>query len=230
MTDISNWDYYYKMTEGGILNTSNMLYTPKVNKEQNVLCMEYSFDKTNRKNDSPIDTELLDWFFQREVKFLTELQQLKTTPTVYDIDLVNKRVFIEWNKETLSQIIYTDRSLDSELPDWKQQIKEFLVSMKTNEFYKMALYPHCFFIDKNKILKTIDYYSVVPYSERYIDRTIIEGIIGKDGAYRFDESTNNGTIDFKQFFEITVTRHLKRYWPDSPFMDIFNEVYNEQLG
>ena len=227
MTDTNNWDYYYKMTQGGILNTSNMLYTPRVNKEQNIMCMHYSFDKEYRKNDNPINDNLLDWFFHREVKFLTELSDLKTTPTVYEIDLKERKIFIEWNKETLSQILYSGRSLDTELPDWKYQIKDFLVTAKQREFYKMALYPHCFFIDKNRTLKTIDYYSVVPYTERYIDRSIIEGIIGKDGAYRFDESTTNGTIDFKQFFEITVTRHLAIYWPDSPFMDIFKEVYND---
>jgi hypothetical protein len=65
---------------------------------------------------------------------------------------------------------------------------------------------------------------VVPYSERFIERKVIEGIIGKDGAYRFDESTDNGYIDFKKFFEITVTQHLTRYWPDSPFAEIFREI------
>jgi hypothetical protein len=75
---------------------------------------------------------------------------------------------------------------------------DFLISNKENKFYKMAMYPHCFYKSKDNVLKSIDYYSVVPYDERYIERKVIEGIIGKDGAYRFDESTdNNGYIDFK---------------------------------
>ena len=65
----------------------------------------------------------------------------------------------------------------------------------------------------------------MPYEERFIERRIIESIIGKDGAYRFDESTTDGQIDFKKFFEITVTRHLTRYWPSTIFADVFEEIY-----
>ena len=82
---------------------------------------------------------------------------------------------------------------------------------------------------KDGKLKTIDYYSVVPYTEQYIDRKVIEGVIGKDGAYRFDESTSNGVVDFKQFFEITVNTHLSRYWPSSPFPTFFKEIYGVNL-
>lgn len=192
------------------------------------MCMHYVADTVYRK-EAPINEDLLQWFFDREVKFLNELSHLKATPTVYDVDLKNRKVFIEWNKETLSQVLFTDgRNLDEEFPEWKEQIREFLIATKENNFYKMAMYPHCFFKSKDNVLKTIDYYSVVPYSERFIERKVIEGIIGKDGAYRFDESTDdNGYIDFKKFFEITVTRHLNMFWPNSPFGDIFREVYND---
>ena len=230
MIDTSNWKYYYKLNPDGTPNSSNLLYSPTVNEEQTIMCMHYCTDNTYREDEkvSSIDNDLLQWFFEREVKFLNDLSHLKTTPKVYDIDFDNRKIFIEWNKETLSQVLYNkDRNLDVELPDWKQQIKDFLISTKENNFYKMAMYPHCFYISKDNVLKTIDYYSVVPYSERFIERKVIEGIIGKDGAYRFDESTNNGYIDFKKFFEITVTRHLTIYWPNSPFAEIFKEIYND---
>ena len=230
MTDTNNWKYYYKLNPDGTPNSSNLLYSPRVNKDQSVMCMHYCKDTVYRKDEgvSTIDEDLLQWFFEREVKFLTELSHLKTTPELYDVDFDNRKIFIEWNKETLSQVLFNkDRNLDKELPDWKQQITDFLISTKENNFYKMAMYPHCFYISKDNVLKTVDYYSVVPYSERFIERKIIESIIGKDGAYRFDESTNNGYIDFKKFFEITVTRHLTRYWPDSPFAEIFKEIYND---
>jgi hypothetical protein len=227
VTDTSRWDYYYKLTPGGYASDSNMLYSPKVNPEGTVMCMHYCVDPIYRKNVPAMDDSLIQWFFEREIKFLNELSYLKTTPTVYDVDLQNRKVFIEWNKETISQIVFDEsRNLDQEIPNWQQQIKDFLVSTKDNNFYKMSLYPHCFYLNKDNILKTIDYYAVVPYQERFIKREIIEGVIGKDGAYRFDESTDNtGSIDFKKFFEITVTKHLNRYWPNSPFSNIFNEVF-----
>jgi len=186
---------------------------------------EYRTDETNTQ----VNEELIQWFFDREIKFLNQLSHLKTTPAVYDIDLKNRKIFTEWNKETLSQILFTPgRSIDNELPNWQEQIRDFLIATKENKFWKMALYPNCFFISKDGVLKTIDHYSVVPYEEQFIERKIIEGVIGKHGAYRFDASTDStGYIDFKKFFEITVTKHLSMSWPNNIFANVFNEVYND---
>ncbi len=227
MTDTTNWTYYYKLTQEGHPTDSNMLYSPKMNPEQNVLCMHYCVDQEYRKNGTVLEDDLIQWFFEREAKFLNELSHFKTTPKLYEVDYKNRKIFIEWNKETISQILFDKaRNLDQEIPDWKEQIKNFLLATKANNVYKMSLYPHCFFIDKEGVLKTIDYYAVVPYTERFIERRIIEGIIGKYGAYRFDEATNHrGFVDFKQFFEITLTKHLSLYWPNSPFENFFKELY-----
>jgi hypothetical protein len=232
MIDTSNWNYYYKLNTNGVPHSSNLLYTPTVNPEGTVMCMHYCNDPIYRSDeDAQIGEDLIQWFFEREIKFLNKFIHLDTTPEVYDVDHANRKVYIEWNKETLSQILFTPgRILDNELPDWQEQIKSFLVATKENNFWKMALYPHCFYISKNGKLKTIDMYSVVPYEERYIERKIIEGVIGKHGAYRFDQSTDdNGYIDFKKFFEITVTKHLSMTWPYYIFRDAFEEIYNDRL-
>ena len=137
MTDTSNWQYYYKLGPNRIHNTSNMLYSPLVNSEQNIMCMHYATDPVYRKDETPIDEDLLQWFFDREVKFIMELSHLKTTPALYEVDLKNRKIFIEWNKETLSQTLFTDgRNIDEEFPDWQEQIRDFLIATKENEFYK----------------------------------------------------------------------------------------------
>jgi hypothetical protein len=227
MINTTDWKYYYKLTHQREPVESNLLYTPTVSPDGDMMCMHYCVDKQYRSNTpSELSEELVDWFFHREVRFLTEFKHFDFTPTVYEIDLVNKKIIIEWNKETLSQIVFdSDRSLDQELPDWQEQVKNILINTKKFEHYKMSLYPHCFFISKEGKLKTIDYYAVVPYNERFIERHIIEGVIGPQGAYRFDKSTENGRLDFKKFFEITLTHHLKNYWPTSPFSKLFEEVY-----
>lgn len=228
--DTNNWNYYYKLNLAGEPTDSNLLYTPTVNPEQTVMCMHYCVDTEYRKEGPVINEDLIQWFFEREVKFLNELSNFKTTPKLYDVDLKNRKIFIEWNRETLSQIVFDKkRNLDQELPDWKIQIRNFLIKTKNNSFYKMSLYPHCFYIDKDGVLKTIDYYAVVPYNERFIERKIIEGVIGRQGAYRFDESTNeDGYVDFKKFFKITLTKHLTMFWPNSPFTELFEEIYHDE--
>jgi hypothetical protein len=231
MTDTTNWDYYHKLNPTGTPHPSNLLYTPRVNPEQTVLCAHYCIDPAYRPRETiQVTEELVDWFFKRDVKFLKELSHLKTTPELYDIDYDNRKIFMEWNKETLSQVLFTPgRDLDAEVPNWKAQMKDFFISTKANNFWKVSLYPNCFFISKNGQLKTIDNYAVIPYEERFIERKIIEGIIGKDGAYRFDLSTDEkGFIDFKKFFEITITKHLQeKSWGNTVFADIFKEVYND---
>ncbi len=226
MTDISNWNYYYKLRPDGVATDSNLLYTPYMNPEGNVLCMHYCYDPVYRPGKEKINQELIDWFFKREVKFLSDLSELPTTPAVYEVDLKANKIFIEWNKETLSQILFDkNRNLEKEFPEWRQQIYDMLKRLKDVEHFKMALYPHCFYISKDKQLKTIDFYSVVPFNERFVERKIIEGVIGKDGEYRFNESTNSGMIDFRKFFELTLKKHLGMSWPDSPFPIFYDELY-----
>ena len=48
MTDISNWGYYHKLNPNGTPYPSNLLYTPRVNPEQTVMCAHYCIDPAYR--------------------------------------------------------------------------------------------------------------------------------------------------------------------------------------
>jgi len=232
--DNTDWNYYLKLNYDGNLRETNLLYTPTMNADGNVLCMHYCIDYDYRDNvPEKLTKELVDWFFEREVRFLKELQHLPQTPKIYDIDHLNQKIYIEWNTETLSQILYdSNRSLDEEIPNWKEQVYTLIKDFRDVGYYKLSLYPHCFFVTKDKKIKTIDYYAVIPHNERFIERSVIEGVIGKIGADRFDNSTTeDGLLDFKKFFEITANEYLSSYWPDGVFSKIFKELYlNGKLG
>lgn len=223
-----NWKYYRKLAYGQLVE-SNLLYTPTVNPKGNIMCMHYCFDTDYRFNTpSGLTIELINWFFDKEARFLSELQHLDCTPMIHEIDFKNKKIFIEFNNETLSQIINDpNRSIDQELPDWKEQLQTMFTQFSNEGYYKVTLYPHCFYIDSNKQIKTIDYYAVVPYTERYVERKVLQGVIGPSGASRFDESTTAGLLDFKKFHELTVNKHIDQYWPHNPFKEVYKEVYND---
>ena len=226
--DNTNWKYYKKIANGQLAE-SNLLYTPTVNPEGNIMCMHYCIDTDYRINTpAKLTNDLVEWFFDRETKFLIELQDLECTPKVYEIDTQNKKIFIEWNNETLSQVVNDpNRSIDTELPDYTDQLTRIFKQFHDAGYYKLSLYPHCFFVNKDKKLKTIDYYAVVPHDQQYIERKIINGIIGPDGAYRFDNSTSSGLLDFKKFHEITINKHLDNYWDNNTFKKIYKELYND---
>ncbi len=224
--DTSNWNYYYKRTAEHVTASSNMLYTALMNPNKDILCKHYCINEDYQGPQSGMTQEIVDFFFEREVRFLEELQHLSCTPKLLEIDRANNKVFIEWNTETLSQIIFDpNRSIDKEIPSWKDQLYSVVKEFKDNGYYKLALYPHCFFINKDGILKIIDYYSVVPHDDYFIERKLIAGMIGTEGSYRFDQSEVDGVIDLKNFFNLTMNIHLPNCWPDCPFPEFFNKLY-----
>jgi hypothetical protein len=175
-----------------------------------------------------LTADLVNFFFEREVKYLTAFQGRPWVPKLIDVDLTNRKIFIEWNRETLNTIIFTKgRDLSKECPTWKEQIFEILKDVLDSGYYKMALYPHCFFIDANRRIKSFDFYSVIERDNPFIERRLIEGMIGNHSTDRFNLSTDNGVINFETFFKITLTSHLKNSWPDNPFPDYYKRLIND---
>jgi hypothetical protein len=224
--NIDDWQYYYKLMSDGSSCESNLLYTPLINFKKTIMCMHY-FQDLNYQYKKTIPNDVTKFFFDREVFYINKLQNFNFVPKVYEIDYTNQKIFIEFPGETLSQIVYGSRSIDNECPDWKEQIYNILKTLRDAGYYKMALYPHCFFIDSNKRIKTIDYYSIIPANDIYINRSMIEPMIGKNGAYRFDRSTNDGKINFREFLKITMTEHLNGMWPEDLFARWYGELYND---
>lgn len=223
-----SWKYYYKLNEYGQSVESNLIYTPLLSPDGKTMCMHYC-QNLEYQPHRIIDQSTIDFFFNREVKYLQELAQFEFTPTLYEIDYSQKKIFIEFAGETFSQIVNdTSRNIDNEIPDWKNQVFNIIRTLSKNGYHKMSLYPHCFFI-ADGIIKTIDYYAVVPKNDSFIERTAIESIIGQAGEYRFNQATSDGMIDFKIFFELTLTKHLKKYWRDVDFSSLYEELQNDSL-
>jgi hypothetical protein len=150
------------------------------------------------------------------------MQSYAWAPRLLSID--GNKIYIEFNKETLNHILLTPgRSLDEECPNWKEQIFNIIKDIYDAGYYKVALYPHCFFL-KDGIIKTIDFYSCVGIDERYIDRKNLEGMIGEQSHDRFNLATVGDRIDFKKFFEITMTEFLGNTWKDNPFPEFYKRL------
>ena len=221
-----NWKYFYKIVDGRP-NTTNLLYTPLINETEDVMCMLWDENSTYQEN-TRLTADLVNFFFEREIKYLTTFQGKPWAPKLLEVDLVNRKIFIEWNKETLNTIIFTPgRDLDKECPDWKEQIFEILKDILDSGYYKMALYPHCFFIDAKGKIKTFDLYSAIERDNPYIERRLIEGMIGEQSTGRFDDSTSNGVINFETFFKITLTDHLSKTWPINPFPNFYKRLIHD---
>jgi hypothetical protein len=228
MIDVSNWSYGYKISRGQLC-TTNMLYTPLINPEKNIMCMLWDESHSYQQDNKRLTADLVNFFFERELTHLTLFQGRAWAPKLVEVDLPNRKIFVEWNNESINNIVFTEgRSLDAECPDWKSQIFNILNDIVSEGYYKMALYPHCFFIDQNNQIKTIDFYSCLSAKERYLERSKIEGMIGGESGGRFDEVTDdNGMLDFESFFKNTMKTHMANAWPDNPFVDYYNKLFHD---
>lgn len=219
----SDWKYLYKIVDGNSMVTTNLLYTPKVNSTK--MCMAWD-SKSEYQKGRQLTDDLIDFFFEREVKYLKKFQGFSWAPKIIDVDFTLKNIIIEWNHRSLNHIIFGGGNLDQECPTWREQIYNMLVDIKNAGCIKNALYPHCFFIGEDGKIKTIDFYSCIEEADPFIEYKTIEGMIGTQSTDRFIKSTDNGSIDFRKFFKITMTEHLAKTWPDNPFPNFYRELYD----
>jgi hypothetical protein len=218
------WTPFYKI-RNGIYSTTNLLYAPMINSEGNIMCMDWSLDNPYHNDNTRRTPELIDFFFDREVRYLTMFKDYAWAPTI--IDIADKKIYIEWNKESLNTLLFVhNTSVDTLCPDWKNQQYTILKDLQDAGYYKMSLYPHCFFLDKNNRLKTFDFYGCVEIANPYIERKQIEGIIGDESGGRFDSATKDGIVDFSLFFKYTMLTHLALTWPDNPFPEYYRKLYD----
>ena len=226
--DIKKWNNYGKLING-IPYRSNLLYTPKMNKSMDILCMSWDINDPyqfeNGKKREKLTNELMDYFFRKEVENIKFFKHYKWAPTILKIDEKKKQIFIEWNKETCNDILVKGYKLEEFCPDWKSQLFTIINDIINAGYYKMSLYTHCFFINKNGILKTFDYYACVDQSKPFIEVKKLDGMIGNDSEGRFKEAIIGESVNFELFFKQALKNHIK--WPDNALEIFYKEQYNE---
>ena len=102
---MKDWKYIYKISEG-MANTTNMLYTPTVNPEGNIMCMDWTFDTLYQAMNTNRTPELVEFFFKREVKYCDVFKDYKWAPKLLDID--GKKIFVEFNNYSCNSILFAN--------------------------------------------------------------------------------------------------------------------------
>ena len=230
MIDITGWDYFYKMDVSGLPETTNMLYAPRVNSDTSIMCMDYG-NTQSYLTKARLTKDTTEFFFNREVDNLTTFQQYSWAPKLLEVDTVNLRIFTEFSSNTVNRILLTeDRDLEREYPNWQNQMLTMLLDLDSAGYYKMALYPHCFYFTDEGVLKTFDFFSVISKQNHFIKLSLIQPIMGDDTNFnRFKRSEieqSETMIDFDVFFEITMKEQLTLRWPNNPFPSFYDKLNN----
>lgn len=225
-----NWKPFYKINpEDNQLIETNLIYTPLISPDGTVFCM--SFDHTSPYQNEELahwlpkrphyTKEMVKFFFNREINYLTKLSKFAWAPRLIDIDCSAQQIFFEWPGETCNNIIYTGRDLNDYCPDWEQQLGKIISNIYNAGFLKVSLYPHCFFID-NGVLRTFDFYGCCDRADPYIDLDSIRGMIGETSGPRFEEATDGNLLNL----EILFNRALEKYvdWPNDALKKIYKDL------
>ena len=68
-----------------------------MNPTNDILCKHYCINEDYQGHQPGMTQEIVDFFFEREVRFLEELQYLSCTPKLLKVDRDNNKVFIDKN-------------------------------------------------------------------------------------------------------------------------------------
>jgi hypothetical protein len=224
--NLTNWTPYYKIDPlESRLVRSNMLYTPLINPEGNIFCMnwdsknEYQLKHGARENFN----ELIDFFFNKEVENLAVFKECTWSPKIVDINLTNRQIFFKWPGETCNNIVYSGRDLNEECPSWQDQLCTIINDIDKLGYYKPSLYPHCFYFDSKKIMHTFDFYACIPKNSPFVKFDLIKGMVGPNSIERFNEAIVGDEVNVEILYKRALEHYIK--WPDDALLKIYKKLF-----
>ncbi len=172
-----NWNYYYKFSQVGMKGMSQTTYEPLINPEGNVFCANFKLNSDYHKEMGPrplYTQEVVDWFFNNEVKNLERFSNKSYCPEVLDIDHTNKKIFIKWYKHTCNDMVYSGNPWSKQ---WVGQFREIMMDLINEGYYKLTMYPHCHYVTNDGVMKSIDWYGCLPKDSPLVAKNCRAAII-----------------------------------------------------
>lgn len=218
MIDITDWSYVFKRNyyTKQIVET-NLVYTPLINPEGTVYCM--NFDHKNQYQNEMVSSflpsrpyytkETVEFFFNRELHYIEKFKNYSWAPKYIDIDVKNQRIFFEFNKKSCNWVVADNLNLDENFPNWEDQLVNIVSDIINEGCYKLTIYPHCFFYDKQ--LKMFDFYACVDKNDSLIPLEKMMGIMGVASPERFEKALSGNHVDTKELFKQALNNYS--CWP-----------------
>lgn len=223
MIDITGWTPFYKFSDEGHRVMSQQTYEPLINLERNIFCANYAwpnFYQCNKGNRNLYTEEIVSWFFANEVAHVIKFQKKSYMPKVEEIDYKNRRIYFQWNDYTINELFYFKKSVE-----WREQLQFIMTDLYDENVYKLTMYPHCHFFDKDGAMKTIDWYGCIPVHNPLIESKYMDGIIHETAVFRLKETGD--LVDGKYNLEIMFKQGLLKHvlWGGNNLEYIHREIF-----
>jgi hypothetical protein len=165
------YEYYYNVVPGAGLCRNNLIYTSLISQDKKVFVQHYLNDtEYHRGQNQIVDPDKMTEKWTRELCYLShmELHAPECIPKVLDIDLIEKKIYLEIDGVDFWQRSLDGRcSFDEVLPDWQEQMLSIIQKYKDLGLYKYSMHPSSYFIVDGK-LKSINYFFTYSASEEPI--------------------------------------------------------------
>lgn len=230
--NLGNWQPFFKLDENGKRCMAQQTYEPLINPERTVFCANYDWLNTYQKYDEPVrelyTKEVVDYFFGKEIEYAHRFSTKPWGAKIIEIDYLRKRLFVEWNGETANEIIYSKRNFADYCPDWREQYNTIMTDMYKDGVYKLTMYPHCHYVDKGGVLRTLDWYGCVEVNDPFIEAKYMDGIIHHTALFRLAETGDliNGRYNLENMFKGSLGTHV--LWGDEPMKDVYFNIFGKQ--
>lgn len=223
----STWNYYYKFSESNKRSMAQTTYEPLINPEGTVFCANYNINTSYHKSmaERPLYTqEVIDWFFNNEVKNIEFFKNKSYAPEILDIDFTNKKIFIKWYGSNCNEIIYSGKNWPMQ---WINMIRDIMLDQFNEGYYKLTMYPHCHYVTDQGIMKAIDWYGCVPINNPLVPVQCMDAIIHDTAKDRLKETGEavDGYYNLEVMFKQGLKKHVK--WGHVSLEFIYNRMFNK---
>ena len=225
---ISDWKPFYKYDNDGTPDCmSQQTYEPLISLDGKTFCANYDWQNTYQRIWQPdrvgYTQDVVEYFFDKEIEYVNRFKDKSYSPIIVDIDYANKRIFYSWGT-SCNALIYGNKGT---MPtDWQDQVSNMLLDAYNNGVYKLTMYPHCFYVDTENQLRTIDWYGCVEVEDPFIEAKYMDGIIHSTAQFRLDETGKlvDGKYNLGTMFKQSLGTHVK--WGKDDMGFIYKEIFN----
>lgn len=221
-----SWNYYHKISANGIRGMSQTTYEPLINPEGNVFCANFTLNSEYHKDMEPrplYTQEVVNWFFDNEVKNLEQISNKSYCPDVLDIDFLNKKIFVKWYKHSCNEIVYSGNPWPKQ---WLKQFREIMIDLVNEGYYKLTMYSHCHYITDHGVMKSIDWYGCLPKNKPLVPQNCMDAIIHDSAKFRLEETgpAINGYYNMETMFKMGLREHV--LWGNCNLKFIYHEIFS----
>jgi hypothetical protein len=183
------WDYYYNL-EGNEKVRANLVYTPYVSTDKQTFCMSFNRDPKYHKypeEEAQWTPQDLVIRFEREIKFRERAAAVMPTLAVKDIDIANRKIFLQWHGDDFYMQAIKGGGYDAVLPSWKEQWTALIRTMQSYNIIKFSLHPNSWTVKDGVLIPFNWFYTYDRNEQPIIIRDMLKQIsIGRQEKLRIE--------------------------------------------